>query len=245
MSSVATANGADGPSELSRVEELYKLLVAQLVASNQELVASKQEIVEQLKLRLAEKDEASKAKVQQLACYQAQFEPRIMCDLLFDALQATGIEEFQTSKKTSKWAVLLRGVLTPEGELSERAKAVLRDLGGSKERKTVIADLGSLAERLSDVHHNGAIALPGTGWRLGGQTSPFLATAVLIGVKADDCARLRLGAVLRDAKYLDRRFDESHALVFDDSSHPHRAFWQPVAAAVADADAQAEPVAQS
>jgi hypothetical protein len=117
------------------------------------------------------------AKAIQLASFKAQYEPRIMLDILRTGLESAQLLDGAQSR--AKWQVLVRDVLH-NGKLTKAAEADLKDLDGLKDLPTVVSDLGSLANRLSSAHHKGATDFGGTGWRLGVSPSPGLATALVL-----------------------------------------------------------------
>ena len=117
-------------------------------------------------------------KMSQLAAFRAQYDPRIMLDILY-----AGLEPAVKGKSGGKWQLLLRDVLR-DGKLTDAAVDDLKDLAGLNDLSTVVSDLKSLSNRLSSAHHKGAADFEGTGWRLGVSSSPGLATALVVAALA-------------------------------------------------------------
>jgi hypothetical protein len=159
-------------------------------------------------------------KTKELASFKAQFEPRIMIDIIYDAIKASGA--FEDDPKKGKWDKLLDGVITSDDQnnpiLTPAAMRDLADLGATMELATVIRDLvaKSISNRLSSSHHKGASDLAGTGWRLGVQPSPSLAAALvdIANLRKLDEREIDLPLEGRVA-FLDLRTDVSHELDFD------------------------------
>ena len=200
-----------------------KAIVLDKLKANDELLEEKDKRLEEKDKLLGEKDKsvalAEKmhvmelgSKASQLASYRAQLEPRIMIDVIYDAM--LGFPELCKPGK-KKWEVLLTDVVE-NNKLTGDAARVLADLDGTAEAITVLSDLGSLSNRLSSVHHKGALLLDGTGWRLGTQPSPYLAAAVVIVMNLRKLMKHGVLPFGRDeVLYLDRNFKESHKLLID------------------------------
>ena len=167
-------------------------VLAFALAENDKVLAEKVSALAEKDKMLAEKDKLLEvvedrntlminAKAIALASFKAQYEPRIMLDILWTGLESAQL--FDRAQSRAKWQMLVRDVLH-EGKLTEAAEADLKDLDGLNELPTVIYDLGSLANRLCSAHHKGATDFGGTGWRLGVSPSPGLATALVLAAVA-------------------------------------------------------------
>jgi hypothetical protein len=169
------------------------------IKSKDDAIKSKDEMIATLKeYRMHVINE----KTSQLAIFKAQYEPRIMIDILYSALDSSPAFD---GKQRNKWRTLLDDVLC-NGKLTASATADLADLDGSKDLQTVLADLPSLSNRLSSTHHKGAADFEGAGWRLGVSPSPGLATALVIAAVARKQRKQQVDFTLRGPViYLDQR----------------------------------------
>jgi hypothetical protein len=159
-------------------------------------------------------------KTKELASFKAQFEPRIMLDIIYDAIKSSGA--FADGRTKGKWGTLLDGVVTTDDKnnpiLTPAAMRDLADLNATMELPTVVRDLdvNSISNRLSSAHHKGASDCAGTGWRLGGQSSPSLATALIVSVNLRKLGKREIDLPLKGrVAFLDSRTDVSHELDFD------------------------------
>jgi hypothetical protein len=216
-----------------------------LLAEKDKRLADKEELLATTKTLLARNEELHdqhSAKITaQLSSYQAQLEPRVMCDLLYEALCALKVDKMKlladeggNAPPQNKWGVLLRNVVNRDTNgkllsLSTRAKAALEDVGGSTEANTVLRDMTDISQRLSYAHHNGVVTLGGTGWRVGGPPSPSMAAAVVIAVNADECARKGGGKVLSgETLYIDNNYLPKFELAYDADGLPPLTYrWRP------------------
>ena len=154
------------------------------------------------------------SKTKELAAYKAQFEPRIMLDIIYDAVS----DEFGGGVRKGKWETLLEGVIATDSNgkavLTPAAMQDLIDLNAKKELATVIGDLEvkGLPSRLSSAHHKGATDLTGEGWRLGVQTSPSLAVALILLANLRKLSRCGVFPLHGRVVVLDARRVESHEL---------------------------------
>jgi hypothetical protein len=217
---------------LAGKQEALELALAgkqEALAGKQEALAGKQEALAGNAKVLAAKLEAHAAnervsliliyqKTAELASFKAQFEPRIMIDIIYDAIQFSGA--FKDDLKKGKWGTLLDGVLTSDDKhnsiLSPAAMRDLADLDATMELATVIRDLESISNRLASAHHKGASDLTGTGWRLGVQVSPSLAAALIVIKNLRMLDKREIYSPLKGrVAFLDPRTDVSHELDFD------------------------------
>ena len=200
-------------AELALARESLALTRESLACTREELartIAGKAET-------LADKETIYSAhislKIKELAAYKAQFEPRIMLDIVYDAIP----DELKLHK--GKWETLLEGVTTTDRKgkvaLTPAAMQDLIDLDAEKELATVLGDLEAkgLPSRLSSArHHQGATDLTGEGWRLGVQPSPSLAVALILPANLRKAATRGVCPLHGRVVFLDKRCDESHTL---------------------------------
>jgi len=168
-----------------RLADMEKALADRLADKEKALAGKEKALAD----RLVDKDELIELikvahallindKMSQLAAFRAQYDPRIMLDILY-----AGLEPAVKGKSGGKWQLLLRDVLR-DGKLTDAAVDDLKDLAGLNDLSTVVSDLKSLSNRLSSAHHKGAADFEGTGWRLGVSSSPGLATALVVAALA-------------------------------------------------------------
>lgn len=154
-------------------------------------------------------------KTAELASFKAQFEPRIMIDILYDAFA-------DDLKKGKKWETLLDGVITTDAKnnsiLTPAAMRDLADLNATMELATVVRDLDakSISSCLASAHHKGASDVTGTGWRLGVQVSPSLAVALILIANLRKLDERNIYSPLNGrVAFLNVRADVSHELDVD------------------------------
>ena len=192
------------------------------LAAKQEAQADKKEALAAKQETMAANDRASSMlimmKTAELASFKAQFEPRIMIDIIYDAIMSSNA--FADDLKKGKWGILLDGVLTTDAKnnsiLTPAAMRDLADLDAKKELATVICDLQSISNRLALAHHKGASDLSGMGWRLGVQPSPSLAAALIVIKNLRMLDERQIYLPLKEpVAFLNLRADVSHELNFD------------------------------
>jgi hypothetical protein len=192
------------------------------LAAMQEAQADKKEALARKQETMAANDRASSMlimmKTAELASFKAQFEPRIMIDIIYDAIMSSNA--FADDLKKGKWGILLDGVLTTDAKsnsiLTPAAMRDLADLDAKKELATVICDLQSISNRLALAHHTGASDLSGVGWRLGVQPSPSLAAALIVIKNLRMLDERQIYLPLKEpVAFLNLRADVSHELNFD------------------------------
>jgi hypothetical protein len=217
---------------LAANEKVLELALAgrqEALAGRQEALADKHEALAGKHEALAGKQETMDAKdrassmlimmkTAELASFKAQFEPRIMIDIIYDAIMSSNA--FTDDLKKGKWGILLDGVLTTDDKnnsiLTPAAMRDLADLDATKELATVVCDLKSISNRLASAHHKGASDLSGMGWRLGVQLSPSLAAALIVIKNLRMLDERQIYLPLKEpVAFLNLRADVSHELNFD------------------------------
>jgi len=210
---------------LAANEKVLELALAgrqEALAGRQEALADKHEALAGKQETMDAKDRASAMlimmKTAELASFKAQFEPRIMIDIIYDAIMSSNA--FTDDLKKGKWGILLDGVLTTDDKnnsiLTPAAMRDLADLDATKELATVVCDLKSISNRLASAHHKGASDLSGMGWRLGVQLSPSLAAALIVIKNLRMLDERQIYLPLKEpVAFLNLRADVSHELNFD------------------------------